>query len=211
MHQLSKTIKSYDKQADWHSNKFDGYDLTDYQLKFIKLLKGRKILDFGCGNGRDLEFFYKKEFEVIGIDYSDALIKKARSRINNVKVLKMDFLKKLDFKGEEFDGVWASASLIHVPKKSLNKVLSELKRIMKPKGVLFVSVKEGAEEKFVKDDFGNEKRFFSFFDKKELMDILNKMGFKTIESHIISDEKLRVGFMKKKTPQNWIMLYSIKT
>ena len=51
MYDLSKTIKSYDNSTKWHSAKFDGYDMGDYLTKFIKLLRGKKVLDFGCGNG----------------------------------------------------------------------------------------------------------------------------------------------------------------
>ncbi|MBI2651981.1 class I SAM-dependent methyltransferase [Candidatus Woesearchaeota archaeon] len=210
MYQLLKTIKSYNKQTDWHSSKFDGYDLSKFLLKFIHLLKGKKVLDFGCGNGRDLESFYKKGLNVIGIDYSDELIKRARNRVKNVNILKMNFVTKLSFKDKEFDGIWASASLLHVPKKSLDKVLSELRRILNNRGVLFISVKEGKGERIIKDDYGYEERFFSFFKKRELVNILIKAGFKILQVSVVTDEKLRVAFQKKKIKQNWIFLYCTK-
>lgn len=101
MYELSKTIKSYNKQVKWHSAKFDIYDLSKYLLKFIRLLKGKKILDFGCGNGRDLEFFHKNNFDVIGIDYSDKIIKDDYG--NEVRFFsffkKDELVKKLKFIG----------------------------------------------------------------------------------------------------------------
>ena len=210
MHELLKTIKSYNKQAEWHSSKFDGYDWSKYLLKFTNLLKGKKILDFGCGNGRDLKLFYKNKFDAIGIDYSDELIKIARKKLKNVKILKRNFLKKLDFKDEEFDGVWACASILHIPKKSLNKVLLEIRRILKKQGILFISVKKGKGEKIVKDDYGDEKRFFSLFKKTELINRLKNLRFRLIKTYKVSDDKLRVRFKKKKNKRDWIILYCQK-
>jgi SAM-dependent methyltransferase len=208
--ELFKTKESYNKQADWHSSKFNSYDCDEYLLKFIKLLKGKKILDLGCGNGRDLEFFCNKNFDAIGVDYSKELIKKAKNRIKNIRILEMDFLKKLKFKNDTFDGIWACGSLLNVPKKSLDRILLELKRVLKNKGILFISVKEGKGERMVKDDYGECSRFFSFFKKQELVNKLRNIGFNLIHSFNIPDEKLRVGFKKKKTKQNWIILYFVK-
>jgi len=210
MYDLSKTIKSYDNSTKWHSAKFDGYDMGDYLTKFIKLLRGKKVLDFGCGNGRDSDFFDKKGLNITGIDYSDELIKIAKIRVKNAKILKMDFLKNLEFKDKCFDGVRASASLLHVPKEVVIRVLKEINRVLKIHGVLFISVKEGEGEKIVQDDYGNEDRFFSFFKTKELTGILNKSGFKVLTYELISDDKTRVYFVKKKRKQKWIMIYSIK-
>ena len=119
----------------------------------------------------------------------------------------MDFFKKLKFKNYEFDGVWACASIIHIPKKFLKKVLLELRRILKINGLLFVSVKEGSGERMVKDDYGNKKRFFSFFKKDELVGLFKNLGFRLLDSYRLSDDKLRVAFTKKKTRQDWITLY----
>ena len=210
MDYLSKTIQSYNEQTEWHSAKFEGYDWKEYLERFVRLIGGRKILDLGCGNGRDLEFFYKQNFDAIGIDYSTKLIKKTRDRLPKVKILRMNFLKKLRFEDEEFDGMWASASLLHVPKKSLDNVLLEIKRVLRDNGILFVSVKVGIGEKIVKDDHGGGSRFFSFFTKEELEDKLKNFGFDIIESYILSDDKLRIHFLKKKTEQNWIVLYCRK-
>ena len=214
MDKHSISIKSYNKSVEWHSTKFDNYHFDKYLKKFIKKLKGKKILDVGCGNGRDLEFFIKKKFDVIGIDCSYELIKKAKIRFKklksrNIKILKMNFLQKLDFKNDEFDGIWACASLLHVPKKSITDVLLELKRILKKGGMLFISVKEGVGERFVKDDYGHQERFFAFFKKNELIQLAQSVGFDIIESYYIPDEKLKIGF-KKKHGQKWIILYCNK-
>ena len=72
----------------------------------------------------------------------------------------------------------------------------------------FISVKEGKKEKMVKDDYGSETRFFSFFKKKELIKKLEILGFQVLYSYEVPDEKLRDRGKKKK--QKWIILYSVK-
>ena len=208
MDRLSQTLKSYKRQIKWHSEKFDSYDMGKYLKKFTSMLIGKKILDFGCGNGRDLKFFEENGFDATGVDYSDDLIKIARQRCKS-EIIKMNFLQSLKFKDGSFDGIWASASLLHVPKENLRFVLSEIGRILKPEGVLFVSFKEGDGQGIIKDDFGNEKRFFSFFDIDEIVQILTKNGFGVIDAEKSKDGKFRKRPANKKI-LTWIMLYCLK-
>lgn len=121
MDHLSQTIKSYDSGARWHSEKFDAYDWPLYLSKFVKMLEGKKVLDLGCGNGSDCEFFAKHGLDATGIYYSAELLKLAKSRVTKAKFFKANFLKPLEFKDNEFGGVWACASLLHVPKKKYSR------------------------------------------------------------------------------------------
>ncbi len=210
MNPLTKTRESYNTQADWHSRKFDGYDWKKECMKFLGMLQGKKILDAGCGNGRDMQFFSRQGYKVTGIDNSDEMVRRASAQVRDAKVRKMDFLTRLDFKNNEFDGVWASASLLHVPKKSLGGVLAELKRVLKDHGVLFVSVKEGKGEIVVQDDFGEGERFFSFYTEKEIKQRLESHGLEVRKSYRRNDDDVRVGFQKKKGKQVWIIAFAVK-
>lgn len=207
---LDRTIESYNKSAEWNSKKFDGYDWSKYLSKFVSMLNGKKVLDFGCGNGRDLGFFAGKNLDCYGIDYSDELLKIAKQRVPSTKISKMNFFKTLDFPSKHFDGIWACASILHVPQEKLSFVLSETKRVLKDDGVLFISVKKGAGEKFIKDDFGKGERFFSLYSKDRLKKILEKSGLDVSEYFEVPDEKLRVNFTKKSTPQAWLLFYCKK-
>ena len=75
---LSKTIDSYNSGANWHSKKFDGYNWGPFAEEFVKSLSGKKVLDFGCGNGRDSSFFVSVGLDVVGIDFSEELLKIAK-------------------------------------------------------------------------------------------------------------------------------------
>src|SRR5215471_17662383 len=102
------------------------------------------LLDFGCGPGRDLAYFRSLGHEVTGLDGCAAFVEAARAR-TGCEVWQQDFLR-LALPSERFDGVFANASLFHVPTQELPRVLGELRAGLKPRGVLFSSNPRGEGE-----------------------------------------------------------------
>lgn len=100
------------------------------------------ILDFGCGPGRDLQTLRDRGHVAVGLDGAEAFVSMAR-RATGCEVLHQDFLA-LDLPAGRFDGVFANASLFHVPSHELPRVLRELWEALKPGGVLFASNPRGA-------------------------------------------------------------------
>jgi SAM-dependent methyltransferase len=101
------------------------------------------ILDFGCGPGRDLRALAALGHTAIGLDGADEFVAMARSGGN--EVWQQDFLQ-LALPASHFDGVFANASLFHVPSAQLPRVLAELHATLKPRGVLFSSNPRGDNE-----------------------------------------------------------------
>ncbi len=171
--------------------------------KFISYLrKGGLVLDVGCGSGRDSKYLANRGMNVIGIDYSEKMLEEARERVKNCKFVKMD-MRKLKFGNGNFDGVWAMASLLHVPKKDASSVLLELNRVLKTGGILFISVKEGEGERLVEgvhEEGG--KKFFAYYRMGELKEFLEKSGFKTTGAFLKKDLFGR--------PTDWICLFARK-
>ena len=99
------------------------------------------ILDFGCGPGRDLAAFRSLGHRAVGLDGSEAFVRMARA-YSGCEVLHQDFLT-LDLPAGRFDGVFANASLFHVPRRELARVLGELRDALRPGGVLFASNPHG--------------------------------------------------------------------
>lgn len=173
------------------------YDSADYKVmedvlrKFINYLgeNGRKklILDAGCGTGRDVKYFLDRGLDIIGIDFSESIIEEAKRRVSNGDFKLMD-MRNLGFPDNTFDGIWACASLLHLPKYEVKKVLVDFNRVLKPKGILFVLVREGKGEKMVEDKYG--PRFFAFYSLMELRELLEKNGFEIVE---IFSKKDRLG------------------
>ncbi|MFH1105784.1 MAG: class I SAM-dependent methyltransferase [Candidatus Aenigmatarchaeota archaeon] len=183
------TRKTYDKTAKEYARLTYKKGMFRGCLeKFISYLrKGSLVLDVGCGSGRDSEYLANRGMSVIGIDYSEKMLDEARERVKNCKFVKMD-MRKLEFGNDTFDGVWAMASLLHIPKKDVASVLSGLNRLLKTGGILFVSVKEGKGEGLVEGVHGESgKKFFAFYEMVTLKEFLEKFGFKTIDVFLKKD------------------------
>ena len=158
------------------------------RLPFSKLFKkGSHILDVGCGGGRDAKIFIQKGLKVTGIDNSSVLIEIAKSEVPRTTFECINLLD-IDFPKNTFDGIWAQAVLFHLKRKDVSSALRKFYKILKPNGVLHVTVREGKGEAFVKDQFsGKDERFYTYFSENEIKNLLEKQGFKIILFKISKD------------------------
>ena len=115
----------------------------------------QKILDVGCGSGRDSVFFANQGFEVVAIDGSKSLIELAQQTDTRIdwQCLRFDEIAKQSWQNQ-FTGIWACASLLHVPFDDLPKILNDLLSCLRPTGILYASFKYGNGER------KKEGRFF---------------------------------------------------
>jgi len=141
-----KTLHHYDKSAEqfWEATK--DHDVSQNIEALLRHIGGPKpftILDFGCGPGRDLRAFTRLGHVAIGLDGSAKFA--AMARAQGFEVWQQDFLE-LDLPDQRFDGIFANASLFHVPTSELPRVLSELHATLKPQGILFSSNPRGSND-----------------------------------------------------------------
>ncbi len=166
---------------------------------FKKLIKGKKVVDIGCGAGRDAELFVKAGFDYTGIDISSGMLRQARRRVKQAKFLRMDFYN-LPFRQKTFDGFWAAASLLHIPKYRIRKVLRSIKEIITDEGIGFISLKPKTsldQGVVVEKKYGETiKRFFAFYTDKEFQNILKDSGFQIVKHHVLKGEV-----------QNWLCYF----
>lgn len=161
---LSTNLAYYEGHAVDFDQKTRGVSLEKLYEPFIQRLPNHgRILDAGCGSGRDAAAFSRRGYQVRAFDASPALVKIARSR--GVEAF-VETFEQIDY-AAKFDGVWACASLLHVPRANMSEVLQALARALVTGGVLYVSLKEGAGERVIPDG-----RFFSYFTLKEFEDYL---------------------------------------
>jgi SAM-dependent methyltransferase len=121
------------------------HDVSQNHAAFLSAIEGAppfRILDLGCGPGRDLAYFKAKGHQAIGLDGADAFVRMARE--TGCEVLHQDFLK-LALPRASFDGIFANASLLHVPEQELPRVLGELRAALVARGVLFCSNPHGRD------------------------------------------------------------------
>ncbi|MEM5879617.1 MAG: class I SAM-dependent methyltransferase [Candidatus Aenigmatarchaeota archaeon] len=158
-------------------------------VKFFKKRNVRRILDLGCGTGRHLVYLAKQGFEVYGLDISEQGIKIARKYLKKEKVegkLKVgDIYKKLPYEDDFFDAIVSTKVLHHADIKNIRKLIREMERILKPSGLIFITVakrkpkKEIPKEKLWKIKFiaprtfmsltGSEKGMIHFWFNKKLL------------------------------------------
>ena len=142
-----KTIAHYDQNAVSYDQGTKDHDVSqniDALLRAIKTEQPFHILDFGCGPGRDLQTFARLGHVAIGLEGSEQAAQIARTK-SGCEILVQDFFK-LSLADNTFDGIFANASLFHIPNKLLPKVLSDLWACLKPNGILFSSNPRGNNE-----------------------------------------------------------------
>ncbi len=181
------TIETYNKTASRYAKRHWRVSLWSRQYRdFTKLCKGKKILDAGSGPGRDTRYFLRKGYNVVSIDASQGMLDEAKRRVPKGHFIKMDMLN-LRFARNSFDGVWCCASLLHIRKSKASKVISSFKNIIKEKGILFVSLKQGKGERTVAYPDGS-KRFFAYYTRPEAEKLISK-SFQMLKSYTHRDDE----------------------
>ena len=159
----------YDTNAREFIESWLSADMHDQYKAFESLVHpGAKILDGGCGSGRDSLYFLQKGYVVDAFDPSEEMIKYA-SEFTGLKVKKMKW-EELDEK-EAYDAIWASASLYHVPRPDMAPTFKRIADALKSKGILFASFRD-KENDFV----DSEGRALTSFNKDTLTSFLSTLG-----------------------------------
>lgn len=138
------TLDHYESSAEGFRLGTADHDVSQNIEALLSELGGEgpyRILDLGCGPGRDLMAFQALGHEVVGLDGTDAFVRMARAQAQ-VEVLHQDFLA-LALPDESFDGIFANATLFHIPSSELTRVLHEVRLSLRPGGVLFASNPRG--------------------------------------------------------------------
>lgn len=204
---MRNTVSTYNKIANEYWLKRDEIAPLPEIDRFESLINGTKILDAGCGPGRDSRIFAKSGYDVYGIDLSDSFLKIAITNSPEAKFISMNILK-LEFENDFFDGIWCCAVLSHFKREDMLKALSEYYRVLKPGGILFIAVKEGSCEGIVlEEEFHSYPRFISRFSEQEIRSYLEESKFHLIDIYRYN-EKQRFG--KKHRDIDFLFSFSQK-
>lgn len=141
---MNKTTSYYNANAQFFHAETAHLDLSNLYAPFLKHVKSSgHILDAGCGSGRDTRYFKSQGYQVTAFDASMELCKLASETVGQ-EVLHLEF-ENMQFENI-FDGVWACASLLHVPKNNLPEVFYKIAKSLKDQGVAYCSFKLGNSE-----------------------------------------------------------------
>lgn len=173
------TLEHYNRTAEAFREGTRDHDVSQNIAALLRHIRGTPpftILDLGCGPGRDLATFTAMGHVAIGVEGAERLAQMAREA-NRCEVWQQDFLA-LDLPAARFDGIFANASLFHVPRQELPRVLRELHATLKEEGVLFSSNPRGANE-----EGWNRGRYGAYHDLETWRQFLEAAGFVEIEHY----------------------------
>ena len=177
---VCRTVQAYDQIAGKYAAKwFDKPVMEPYLNRFIPLVKGHGwVADVGCGPGRDLAYLLKHGVRTIGIDLSMSMLLEAQRRVPEGAYVLAD-CRQLPFHTDSLAGIWACASLLHLPRSDFTLALSEFARVLYH-GHLFLGMKEGTGERWTRGSDGSS-RFFTYYRPAEIESALSRAGFELIE------------------------------
>lgn len=175
----SLTLEHYNRRAKAFREGTRDHDVSQNIAALLRHIEGEPpftILDFGCGPGRDLKKFSALGHIAVGVDGADQFAAMARDD-SDCEVWHQDFLH-LNLPGAHFDGVYANASLFHVPTIELARVLKQLHATLKPNGVLFSSNPRGNNE-----EGWNNGRYGAYHDLESWRNWMTTAGFVELEHY----------------------------
>lgn len=173
------TLAHYDREGVRFRDATRDHDVSQNYAALLEAIEASPpytLLDFGCGPGRDLRYFRALGHEAVGLDGSQALVELARAD-SGCEVLHQDFIE-LDLPPTRFDGVFANASLFHVPRAALPDVLRQLHRCLKPGGVLFASNPRGDDQEGYSGD-----RYGCYYTLETWCDLVAAAGFRKLHHY----------------------------
>ncbi|MCM1126657.1 MAG: class I SAM-dependent methyltransferase [Lachnospiraceae bacterium] len=205
---MSQTISYYDNNAEEFCHATKDADMEFCRDKFLQLLNKRQyisvneneklqthILDAGCGSGRDARAFLDAGYQVTALDASRKICEEAEKLIKQ-KVFCMKF-EEMQFQ-QEFDGIWACASLLHIPYIEMSEVLKRFWNALKENGILYASFKYGKNTRIDKG------RVFYDYEKVGLKNLMIRNVF------LIEDIFITGDVRKGRENEQWINVLATK-
>lgn len=177
---FKNTIKYYNLKSEEFNKSTQTIDFESTQQRFLsKLQPSSHLLDFGCGSGRDTKYFLDHGYTVDAIDGSEEMCKIA-AEYTGIPIKQMLF-QQLD-EQEKYDGIWACASILHLPLQDLETVLHKMSRALKPSGIIYASFKYGT--------FEGERngRYFTDMTEETFAVLLKRIPTLTLEEQWISSD-----------------------
>ena len=193
---MNDTIRYYNEHASEYFNSTVDVDFDQLRKKFVSFLpEHARIIDIGCGSGRDVKAFCEMGYHAVGLDASEGLAAEAEAQLG-IEVQVGDMATWIA--QEPFDGIWCCAALLHLHEEEANAFLQNLHVNLRSGGILFLSVKDGIETGL--DEKG---RYMHNYTEQELREILEANDFEFMEIDTTTDSLGRNGF-------HWLNAFSRK-
>ena len=195
---MNDTLNFYNQNADDFIAGTQDADMSEQYRFFLKhLAPGGKLLDLGCGSGRDSAYFASQGFAVTAVDGSEALCKRVKEN-HGIEALCLRF-EDIAFQAE-YDAIWACASLLHVGKGDMPRVMEKVAAALKPGGILYASFKYGSDERI------SGGRFFNNYTENDIGTLL------TPENHLsLLEYRITEDVRPERSGERWLNFIAKKT
>ena len=183
MNEVEKTRETYRQIAPAYAQAHQQHDHMAAQIeRFVTLVKpGGVVFDVGCGPGLETAVLQQHQLTAIGLDFTYEMMKIGRNTYGRQVLLAQADMRRLPL-GTVAYGLWVCASLLHLRRKEVLPTLHEFHRVLKPGGVLYLSVKLGFGEEWVPSSYGQPfPRFFTFWQPETLDPLLETAVFDIID------------------------------
>ena len=164
--------EAYDRYAKKFDEKFGAHfrgAVKEEANIFLRNLQGKDVIDLGSGPGNHAEYFQRKGFQVLCVDFSEPMLQLCREK--GLKTGRMD-IEEWELPEQSADGIWAYACLLHVPKAKAAYAIENIYRTLRPGGIFGLAVKEGSGERFeTHEDYPGTKRLFAYFHDEEIREM----------------------------------------
>ncbi|MGE0206377.1 MAG: methyltransferase domain-containing protein [Candidatus Babeliales bacterium] len=169
-----QTLAFYDKTPEKY---MAGYEKAPSFWKqeldeLSMMVPSGRVLDIGVGKGKEAEVFISAGYEYSGIEPATGLRLELEKRFPNQQFISST-IYDWNLAPHSFDAFWCSAMLLHIPKENIDFALQQIKKVMKPSAIGFISLAQGKDEYFDKDS----GRYFYLYEDQIFADILHKNGF----------------------------------
>jgi len=185
-----QTIAAYERSATecvvrWSRRRHRRPLLLIEWLK--RLPTDARLLDLGCGGSQDAGDLGQHGYRVVGLDRTSALLSAGRRRYPSLPLVRADF-RYLPFQAMSFDGLWAAASLMHLPKPDARRILTDLCRLVRPGGLFAATVTHGVKSRIVTDGWV-PGRYFARWRKEELARAVCRAGWNILELRVVTNRE----------------------
>ena len=151
---------------------------------FLAHLPGKEIIDVGSGPGNHALYFKEKGGKVLCVDFSESMLQLCAEKGLDIKFMDIE---QWDLAENSADGIWAYASLLHLPRDQIPEVIQNIQRTLHKEGMAFIAVKQGLGAEYeIKEKYSGTKRYFTYFSKEEMRGLL------IAEFEIISESTLTI-------------------
>lgn len=198
-----QTIDAYERLAKeclarWGKRRHRRPPLLVEWLRYLPA--GASLLDLGCGGGQDSNDLGQRGYRVVGVDRASALLSAGRRRYRSLPLICAD-LRDLPFQATSFDGLWAAASLMHLPKPVARRTLADLCQLVRPGGLFAATVTYGVKSRLVTDGWV-PGRYFARWKMDELARAVRRAGWTILELNVVTNRE-RKG--------RWLNLLAVKS